>query len=165
MSTKISSRTCIKQTSEMVCYVLSVLVLVLTLDAAMTPFSTPPVNLLSRSTESAHNGRKRSYPAAFRDEEYGNSDELADGQAPRSKRAPILSSGFLPREALSLDGIIPTSFASSSRVTLDNLCFNSNVLPSTGPLGELDDLVDPLRDLDAAEVDAIMVLSQLGARS
>ncbi|KAJ7464888.1 hypothetical protein B0H11DRAFT_2240316 [Mycena galericulata] len=132
---------------------------------AMTPFSTPPVNPLSGSPESAHNARKRSYPAAFRDEEYGNSDELADGQAPRSKRAPILSSGFLPREALSLDGIIPTSFASSSRVTLDNLCFSSNVLPSTAPLGELDDLVDPLRDLDAAEVDAVMILSQLGARS
>jgi hypothetical protein len=25
--------------------------------------------------------------------------------------------------------------------------------------------VDPLRDLDAAEVDAVMILSQLGARS
>ncbi|KAJ6526353.1 hypothetical protein B0H19DRAFT_1084456 [Mycena capillaripes] len=36
--------------------------------------------------------------------------------------------------------------------------------PSTAPLGELDDLVDPLRDLDAAEVDAIMILCQLGAR-
>ncbi|KAJ7037216.1 hypothetical protein C8F04DRAFT_1331606 [Mycena alexandri] len=132
---------------------------------ATTPLSTPPVNPLSGSTESARNGRKRSYPAAFRDEEYGNSDELADGQAPRSKRAPILSSGFLPREALSLDGIIPTSFASSSRVTPDNVCFSSNFLPSTVPLEELDDLVDPLRDLDAAEVDAVMILSQLGARS
>ncbi|KAJ6532506.1 hypothetical protein B0H19DRAFT_1383914 [Mycena capillaripes] len=133
----------------------------------LSPFSTPPINQLSGNTESAHNGWKRSYPAAFRHEEHGNSEELTTGQALPSKRVQIMSPGPLPREALSLVGDITASVASSSHITLDDLRFRNNVLQPMSPysqLGRLDDPADPLHDLDAAEVDAVMILSQFGTR-
>ncbi|KAJ6532594.1 hypothetical protein B0H19DRAFT_1272850 [Mycena capillaripes] len=97
-----------------------------------------------------------------------NSDCLrlsASDQPISSKRARFLSPGPLPHEALNLSGDNPTSFASSSRVMLNDLRSSNNVLLPTTPLGELDDLGDPLCDLDAAEVDTVMILLQLGARS
>ncbi|KAJ6532589.1 hypothetical protein B0H19DRAFT_451036 [Mycena capillaripes] len=99
--------------------------------------------------------QKRAHPAAFQ----------SDRQPPSSKRARFLPPCPLRSEAPNFGEDSPVSFASSSRVTLDDLRSSNNTQRPASLLGELDHLVDPLHDLNAAEVDAIMILSQLGARS
>ncbi|KAJ6532600.1 hypothetical protein B0H19DRAFT_1005107 [Mycena capillaripes] len=100
------------------------------------------------------NRQKRPHPAPLQ----------SDSHPISSQRARFLSPGPPPHEAPNLRGDSPAACASSSRVTLDDLRSSNHVLLRTAPLGELG-LGDPLRDLDAAEVDAVMILSQLGARS
>jgi hypothetical protein len=142
----------------MVCYVLSICVSVLTLDAAVTLSSTISSDRTPTGCDPSlasilltDNTQKRPHPAAFQ----------SDSQSTSSKWTRFLS----PSPLLCEDN--PTSFASSSCSTLDDLRSNDNVLLPTSPCsppGEPDNLADPLRDLDVAEVDAVMILSQLGAR-
>ncbi|KAJ6545257.1 hypothetical protein B0H19DRAFT_1075599 [Mycena capillaripes] len=133
-------------------------------DASVTPSSTisfgraptgcdPPL----ASLQLTNDRQKRPHPTALQ----------SDGQCTSSKRAPVLSPGSLLHKAPNFSRDSLASFASSSCPTLDELrSSNNDLLPTSpySPLGGLEDQADPLRDLDAAEVDAVMILS-LGARS
>ncbi|KAJ6532570.1 hypothetical protein B0H19DRAFT_1272830 [Mycena capillaripes] len=99
--------------------------------------------------------QKQPHPPAFQ----------SGDQRTSSKRARVLSPGSLLHEAPNFSRDSLASFASSSRVTLDDLRSSNTALRPASPLGDFDHLVDPLRDRDAAEVDAVMILSQLGART
>ncbi|KAJ6532516.1 hypothetical protein B0H19DRAFT_1272783 [Mycena capillaripes] len=86
------------------------------------------------SIQLTDNRHKRAHPAAFQ----------SDRQPASSKRSRFLPPGPLRSEAPNFGEDSSASFASSSRVTLDNLRSSSNTLRSASPLGELDHLVDPL---------------------
>jgi hypothetical protein len=89
--------------------------------------------------------------------------EVGDGHGRVLKQARLLSPDPLPHETPSLVLDTKTSPASSSRVMPDD--FPINLLLSTSNsslLGKLDDLAAPLQGLDAAELEAVIILSQLG---
>ncbi|KAF8173032.1 hypothetical protein K438DRAFT_1772460 [Mycena galopus ATCC 62051] len=118
-----------------------------------------PLEVENSDMELTQNWKKRARTEATLQEE-------GDSHGCVLNQARLLSPDPRPHEAPSLVLDAQTWLASSSRIILDDFPIRRNFLPSTSesfPLDKLDDSAAPLQGVDAAEVEAVIILSQLGA--